>query len=152
VGIADDEEIVGAARECLATMRRKKLPDFVARRLGRLATLIEMVTDGDWPLPAAARGPALAALAYLCDPDDLIPDDVPGLGLLDDAIMIELVCRELRHELDAYRDFAAYRQGLTRGRKPASRQSGIAARIARRRGQLVARMKRRKAREFDRQR
>ncbi len=52
----------------------------------------------------------LAALAYVCDPEDIIPDEIPGIGLLDDAVMIELVLRELRHTIEAYEDFCAYRK------------------------------------------
>ena len=60
------------------------------------------------------RSPVLAALAYVCDPEDIIPDDIPGIGLLDDAVMIELVFRELRHEIEAYEDFRRYRKSLPR--------------------------------------
>ena len=58
--------------------------------------------------------PVLAALAYVCDPEDIIPDDIPGIGLLDDAVMIELVFRELRHEIEAYEDFRRYRTSIPR--------------------------------------
>ena len=51
----------------------------------------------------------LNALAYFAEPDDLIPDQIPGLGFLDDAIMVELVVRELRHEIEAYEDFRVFR-------------------------------------------
>jgi uncharacterized membrane protein YkvA (DUF1232 family) len=40
----------------------------------------------------------------------MVPDDIPVLGLVDDAIMLELVLDELQHELDGYRDFHEYRQ------------------------------------------
>jgi uncharacterized membrane protein YkvA (DUF1232 family) len=56
------------------------------------------------------NGRVLTALAYFADPADLIPDHVPGLGFMDDAIMVELVTRELKHELDAYRDFCGFRE------------------------------------------
>jgi uncharacterized membrane protein YkvA (DUF1232 family) len=62
-----------------------------------------------WKLPEPDRARVVNSLAYFCEPDDLIPDDVPGLGFLDDAIMVELVVRELRHEIDAYQDFCSYR-------------------------------------------
>jgi uncharacterized membrane protein YkvA (DUF1232 family) len=50
------------------------------------------------------------ALVYFAVPGDAIPDDVPVLGFLDDAIMIELSARELQHEIDAYADFCEFRQ------------------------------------------
>ena len=39
----------------------------------------------------------------------LIPDSTPGFGFLDDAIMVELMVRELKHEIEAYADFCNYR-------------------------------------------
>ena len=107
VRIADDEEILGAAADMVKAMKGTDLPDFVTERLEQLDTLIAMVTDEDWPLDDDERNPVLSGLAYLCDPEDLIPDDIPGIGMLDDAVMIELVFRELRHELEAYQDFRA---------------------------------------------
>ena len=89
----------------------------------------------------------LSGLAYLCDPEDLIPDDIPGIGMLDDAVMIELVFRELRHELEAYEDFRAYRESLTKGSVLRKAAPGVAAKIDRRRVQLMARMRRRRKAE-----
>jgi uncharacterized membrane protein YkvA (DUF1232 family) len=51
----------------------------------------------------------LQALAYFAEPSDLVPDQIPGLGFLDDAIMVELVVQDLRPELDAYAIFGAQR-------------------------------------------
>ena len=144
VGIADDEEILGAAAELVQSMRRTDLPDFVTERLDKLETLLAMLTDGEWRLEDEERNPALSALAYLCDPEDLIPDDIPGIGLLDDAVMIELVFREVRHELEAYEDFRRYRAALRpKDRAKEGESVVIAERLARRRAQLMARMRRR---------
>ena len=49
-----------------------------------------MLKDVGWPMPDSERQKAIAALAYFVDPYDLIPDRIPGLGFLDDAIAIEL--------------------------------------------------------------
>ena len=57
----------------------------------------------------AERNEILSALTYFSDPNDAIPDTIPVLGFLDDAIMIELVVEELKHEIDAYEDFCAFR-------------------------------------------
>jgi uncharacterized membrane protein YkvA (DUF1232 family) len=150
VGIADDDEIFGAAAELVQTLKRTELPDFITERLGKLETLHAMLTDPDWKLRDGERSPVLAALAYVCDPEDIIPDDIPGIGLLDDAVMIELVFRELRHEIEAYEEFLHYRQSLPK-RAPASRDRGtLAAKLDRRRVQLMARMRRRRAEERQR--
>ena len=50
----------------------------------------------------------LGALVYFTDPEDLIPDSVPGLGFLDDAIYVELIIRELKAEIDSYEEFCAF--------------------------------------------
>jgi uncharacterized membrane protein YkvA (DUF1232 family) len=147
VRIADDDEILAAATDLVETLRQAELPDFVAERLDKLRVLHAMLTDADWQLSDAERSPVLAALAYVCDPEDIIPDDIPGIGLLDDAVMIELVFRELRHEVDAYEDFRAYRKALPK-RLPGQRNAGTrAARLARRGEQLRMRMRRRRAAE-----
>lgn len=144
VQIAEDEEILGAAADLVAVMRRTELPDFVAERLEKLETLLAMVSDELWPLDEDERSPVLSGLAYLCDPEDLIPDDIPGIGMLDDAVMIELVFRELRHELEAYEDYLAFRGQVRQTplfrREPARAEQ----KIARRRQQLMERMRRRR--------
>ena len=53
----------------------------------------------------------LAALAYFSNPLDLIPDHVPGLGFLDDAIMVKFVEDEFKHEIAGYRKFRRFRDG-----------------------------------------
>jgi uncharacterized membrane protein YkvA (DUF1232 family) len=47
----------------------------------------------------------VAALNYLVDPFDLIPDDTPFVGLVDDANIVELVMDKTRQTLD---DFMAW--------------------------------------------
>jgi len=144
VRIADDEDIINATRDQLREFTGVELPDFVAERVARIQLLVDMLEDADWTLAETRRAPVLAGLAYFCDPEDIIPDSVPGIGLLDDAVMIELVFRELRHEIEAYEDFVAYRRRLAElysdGRNPA----GMGQRLIRKRQQLHARMQRRR--------
>lgn len=148
VSIADDEEILSAARDMVASFKASKLPDFVKKRFCKLQKLLEMLADPDWRLGDRERGPVLAALAYLCDPEDLIPDSIPGIGLLDDAVMIELVFQELRHEIEAYDDFVRFRGSLARRARAGSGPAAVNdPRLERRRAALAARMRRRRAKE-----
>ncbi len=44
----------------------------------------------------------VAALNYLVDPFDLIPDSIPFLGFVDDAIVAEFVVNKTRQTLDDF--------------------------------------------------
>lgn len=103
------EDIVAGAENLLKDVMESTAPGFIVDRIRKLRLMINMLTDVEWRLPHQEATRVLNALAYFADPEDLIPDHIPGLGFLDDAIMIELVVRELRHEIDAYQDFCDFR-------------------------------------------
>jgi uncharacterized membrane protein YkvA (DUF1232 family) len=136
------EDIVAAAEDLLRSVPESGAPGFVVERLERLQLMIDMLSDIEWRLPHQDATRVLNALAYFTEPEDLIPDHIPGLGFLDDAIMIELVVRELKHEIEAYQDFCDYRERL--------RAKGDAGSVSRegwldaRRKELQARMRRRR--------
>lgn len=44
----------------------------------------------------------VTALNYLIDPFDLIPDQTPFLGFIDDAIVVEFVVDRTRETLDEF--------------------------------------------------
>jgi uncharacterized membrane protein YkvA (DUF1232 family) len=139
------EDIVAAAEELLASAESSTAPGFIVDRLRNVELMINMLSDIEWRLPHQEASRVLNALAYFAEPEDLIPDSIPGLGFLDDAIMIELVVRELKHEIEAYRDFCDYRDKLLK-------EQGHAARVSRegwldnRRKALQVRMRRRRKR------
>jgi len=85
------------------------VPPFVSERIKKLETLIAMIEDPEWKIPDDARADVLSALAYFSDPEDLVPDHIPVLGFLDDAIMIELVAEELKDDIEAFLEFCRYR-------------------------------------------
>jgi uncharacterized membrane protein YkvA (DUF1232 family) len=142
------QEIVDCAVALLADAAKVHIPDFIKDRLLRLDDMIAMIRDEAWALPEADKQRVLSALMYFCDPSDVIPDHVEVLGFLDDAVMIELSVRELKHELDAYDDFCDFRshEATRRGVEPAS--LGRTDWLDGRREELIDRMHQRRERDF----
>ena len=143
-----DAEIIENAARLLADAQKVAIPDFILSRLLRLDDMIAMLRDEAWSLEAADHDRVLSALAYFCNPDDVIADSVPVLGYLDDAVMIEMCVRDLQHELDAYDDFCDFRQRQAErlGLDPA--KVGRADWLGGRREELVDRMHQRRERDF----
>lgn len=141
------DDIINAAVGLLEGAQKVKTPDFIRDRLMRLDDMIAMVRDEGWHLDEDDKQHVLSALVYFADPSDVIPDHVEVLGFLDDAIMIELCVRELKHELDAYDDFCEYRahEAKKRGIEPSA--VGRVDWLDSRRDELVDRMHARRSRE-----
>ena len=142
------QEIVNCAAKLLEDAQKVQIPDFILQRLLRLDDMIAMVRDEAWALPEADRERVLSALMYFCDPNDVIPDSVAVLGFLDDAIMIELSVRELKHELDAYDDFCDFRQQQAQRLGLQADKVGRADWLEGRREELVDRMHQRRERDM----
>ena len=141
----DESEIRSGTLELMERLREGELSDFIRTRLAKLETMLHMLEDEEWKLSGTDRRNIVEALAYFADPEDLIPDRIPGLGYLDDAIMIELVSQELQHDIEAYEDFCDFRRSeeAQRGKQ---REEEREEWLAPRRRQLHARMRRRRAR------
>ena len=145
---AEESEIIDAISDVLDEIRSSDpLPDFVGKRIPELESLIRMLADDEWKLPETDRERLLATFCYFADPEDILPDDIPVIGYLDDVIIIELVARELQHVREAYDDFCAFRDDYDREHSrqvdPVIRRD----RLDRRRQQLHQRMQRRSARQ-----
>lgn len=135
---ADEADILDAAKQALDSLPIATAPTYVRKRIAGVQRLIVMLEDEAWALPAPPRVDVLEALVYFSDPEDLIPDDIEVIGLLDDAIMLELLLRKLAPVLRAYTDFCKFRDEL-RASPPATRQE-YAASLAHKRDALRARL------------
>ena len=98
-----------AASELIEEARSANLPIFISDRLAKLQILINMISDEEWQLSEKERSSILGALHYFINPEDLIPDNVPGIGYLDDAIYAEIIIQELKIEIKMYREFCQFR-------------------------------------------
>ena len=141
---ADEDRIVVSVRSMLETLDSASAPQFVRERSAKLAQLLDMLEDERWQLAGKDRERVLKAVAYVAEPQDLIPDTIPGLGYLDDAILVELVAQVLRHEIEAYEDFC--RECRRRPARGAGGKTSREAWLAMRRKQLQERMRRRRRR------
>ena len=108
--VQDDAPQVGAAQIAALAQWLQALPAQTAAatielRMARAESLRRMLDDADWTLPAglAQRGRRLLAYVERCH--DLIPDDMPQLGHLDDALLVELSWSAFAGEVQDYLDY-----------------------------------------------
>ncbi len=104
-----EQEVLANAKNLVLEVQGD-VPEFVKLRLKKLEILVAMIEDDEWQIPEQERSDVISALAYFSDPEDLVPDHIPVLGFLDDAIMIELVAEELEPDIEAFGEFCAYRE------------------------------------------
>jgi len=143
---AEEGEILEAIRDVLEEIRSNEpLPDFVARRIPEIESFIQMLTDDEWQLPESERERLLSMFIYFADPEDILPDDIPVIGYLDDVIVIELIMQELYHVREAYEDFCEFRKSFDSEHGDSMDGAVRRDRIDRRRQQLHQRMQRRSA-------
>jgi uncharacterized membrane protein YkvA (DUF1232 family) len=143
---ADEIDIIDAAKQSLDGLCLDTIPAYVRQRLVHVQRLLLMFEDEEWVLPLPERGEALAALAYFGDPEDLIPDHLEVIGLLDDAVMLELLARRMRHVLDAYEQFCRFRAALVQVPGDAEGRIARSRALSERRAELVAAMQARRRR------
>jgi hypothetical protein len=135
------DAIIAGAREVLETANRAQLAGFVKERYSHLDTM-KMVGDLEWQLSAEDRQRALNALACFSSSSEAASPSV----LLDHAIMIELVSRDLHHDLDAYRDFCKSRETYDKRHSQGADRDRW---LQERRGTLQERMHKRRRRDLD---
>jgi uncharacterized membrane protein YkvA (DUF1232 family) len=144
--------VLGATQSLAKEVRAAKPPRYVIERVEKLELLVQMVQDEDYAIPMSVRKKVLGALAYFAQPADLIPDSIPGLGFLDDAIMVELISQDLRNELWGYARFVDYRDSAEQ--KPWTRvgQTALKEKLSGKRRQIRAEIQKRAARDAERAR
>ncbi len=137
--LRDDDRVILGAESLAVKALDSNPPTFVVSRMLTLQNMVEMLKDRDWNLEDDDRERVLEVLAYFSDPADMIPDHLPGVGFLDDVIMIDLAAYDLAPELEAYADFCENREDL-KANSPDAQPLDVA------RDAFQARMRRRRRR------
>lgn len=102
-------EVEETASALIEKAREIDLPQFISDRLLKLQILLNMIRDDEWKLSDEECSSIRSALYYFIDPDDVIPDHIPGIGFLDDAMYAEIVIQELATEIRMYQEFCQFR-------------------------------------------
>ena len=119
---AEDVETV---REGVPSKLAALRPLLRGGRLGSLrdlvrdaGTLFEMLVDRSFPVPWRTTAAIVFALGYFLMSIDVIPDVIPVVGFLDDALVVAEVVYLLSGDLRRFRDHRAVRARA--GRVPAA--------------------------------
>ena len=100
----DIQEVAGLGKEFQAKLRAVK------GRFGRFTSQVKLLFGmiGDYKKGAYRKVPwytlamSASAVFYFLNPFDVVPDFIPGVGFVDDALMVSLAVRALRADLKAY--------------------------------------------------
>lgn len=105
----DCDQVVTAARLLADSCGSQSTPTCIRQRLEQADSLSSMLADHGWQPANEVVTPASAVLDYLRGHNDLIPDWIPQVGQLDDAIVIEAAWPRLAGEVLSYQDFCRLR-------------------------------------------
>ncbi|GAB2620597.1 YkvA family protein [Novilysobacter erysipheiresistens] len=102
------DQLATAARE-LCDRNIRSAPG-IGPRMRRAAAAALMLADPAWEARAEAAALASLVVGYVHARNDLFPDDLPGFGRLDDAIVIDTAWPRLADEIADYLDYRRVRQ------------------------------------------
>jgi uncharacterized membrane protein YkvA (DUF1232 family) len=106
----EPDTILKDARKLIEKVRTSEhVPRFVLDAIQTLEDMTQIILDEEYRAPQPVKNQVLAGLAYFANAEDLIPDHVPALGFLDDAIMVKFIEEEFKNELWGYRRFRKLR-------------------------------------------
>ena len=103
---SDVETVIKKSKKIESTFRSAGP---LGRFLDELRLLLSVVRDyrsGVYrKIPYYSIAAIVAALLYVLNPLDLVPDFIPGLGYIDDALVISTCLAMIRRDLRVYREW-----------------------------------------------
>lgn len=119
------DQIATAAERALARHVDGAIPPFVQSRMAALARLQTMAADPAWDADAELQRQVAVLQDYRDDSNDLIPDQQPVIGLLDDAVLVDVALQLLRRELADYEDFCRFRRVAAEFARMSEEETGL---------------------------
>jgi uncharacterized membrane protein YkvA (DUF1232 family) len=104
----DPNDLVQAKKE-IAEIRAKGADGYILNQINNLEAMMCMVEDKVWKIKKNNMEKINATIKYFVDDDDVIPDNIPGIGYLDDCIIIDNTMDEVCDELVEFEDFSRTR-------------------------------------------
>lgn len=101
------------AEELSSTLRKKvgdlkELEDglyWIGTLIGRAKLLFAMIRDKGFSIDTTTKLLVIAGLLYFVLPADIVPDIIPGIGYVDDALVLGTLWNLVVGELDRYVDY-----------------------------------------------
>ena len=104
------DQIATAGNRALARHADGSTPPFVLSRMETLSRLRAMIADAAWGSGIGIQQKVTVLVEYREDTADLLPDHLPVIGLLDDAVLVDVATQLLRDEIADYEDFCRFRR------------------------------------------
>lgn len=104
----DPDDIVQAKKE-IAKIRTGNADLYILNQINNLEAMMSMVEDKVWNIKKVNMEKINATIKYFVDEDDVIPDNIPGIGYLDDCIIIDSTMDDVCEELAEFEDFCRTR-------------------------------------------
>ncbi|MFK8011452.1 MAG: YkvA family protein [Marinicellaceae bacterium] len=113
-GIEVDPSDITQARKEIAGIRAGNSDGYILTQVSNLEAMIAMVEDKTWKIKKENMEKINATIKYFVDEDDVIPDNIPGIGYLDDCIIIDSTMDDVYEELMEFEDFSRTRMVYAR--------------------------------------
>ncbi len=113
-GIDVDPDDIAQAKKEIANIRATNADGYILNQVNNLESMMAMVEDQTWKIKKVNMEKINATIKYFVDEDDVIPDNIPGIGYLDDCIIIDSTMDDVCDELMEFEDFCRTRMVYAR--------------------------------------
>lgn len=106
VSVEDAEDLTTTLKEKVKDL--KELEEglhWVGTLIGRAKLLFAMIRDKDFRVDMTSKLLVIAGLLYFVVPTDMMPDFIPGIGYIDDALILGTLWNIVTVELERYVQF-----------------------------------------------